>query len=77
MLKRLIIQSIETGSITALVMILLLISYETMGTKNATYVVWQVQVHLSFLIIRLTSAPGKYRLVLCEPCSCLSSSPLY
>ncbi|KAL1680238.1 hypothetical protein EV122DRAFT_276414 [Schizophyllum commune] len=41
MLKRLIVQSIETGSITALVMILLLISYETMGTKNATYVVWQ------------------------------------
>ena len=42
MLKRLIVQSIETGSITALVMILLLITYETMGTKNATYVVWQV-----------------------------------
>ena len=44
MLKRLIVQSIETGSITALVMILLLISYETMGTKNATYVVWYVLI---------------------------------
>ncbi|KAL1729970.1 hypothetical protein EV714DRAFT_237059 [Schizophyllum commune] len=44
MLKRLIIQSIETGSITALVMILLLISYETMGSKNATYVVWEISL---------------------------------
>ncbi|KAL1707954.1 hypothetical protein EV121DRAFT_277567 [Schizophyllum commune] len=44
MLKRLIIQSIETGSFTALFMILLLISYETMGTKNATYVVWEISL---------------------------------
>ena len=40
MITRLIIQSIETGTVTALVMILMVICYETMGAKNLVYVVW-------------------------------------
>ncbi|KAL1682794.1 hypothetical protein EV122DRAFT_274179 [Schizophyllum commune] len=44
MITRLIIQSIETGTVTALVMILMVICYETMGAKNLVYVVWELSV---------------------------------
>ena len=40
LLTRLICQSIETGSITAINMLLSLICYETFAGKNTSYVIW-------------------------------------
>ena len=46
-IKRLIFQSIETGTVTAVFMVLLLVCYETMQKENTTYLVWYVQPSLS------------------------------
>ncbi|KAL1714008.1 hypothetical protein EV715DRAFT_257829, partial [Schizophyllum commune] len=40
-IKRLIFQSIETGTVTAVFMVLLLVCYETMQKENTTYLVWE------------------------------------
>ena len=48
MLKRLILQSIETGTVTAFVMVLMLICYETMSSKNSSYTIWCVFCHCAF-----------------------------
>ena len=43
MLKRLIIQSIETGSVTAVVMVVMSVLYETMKSRSQTYyLIWYV-----------------------------------
>ncbi|KAL1741577.1 hypothetical protein HDZ31DRAFT_66797 [Schizophyllum fasciatum] len=39
-IKRLIYQSIETGMITAILMVLILVWYETMQKQNSTYLIW-------------------------------------
>ncbi|KAL1668385.1 hypothetical protein GGF50DRAFT_86176 [Schizophyllum commune] len=44
MLQRLILQSIETGTVTAFVMVLMLICYETMSSKNSSYTVWELAI---------------------------------
>ena len=41
-LGRLIIQSIETGTVTAVNMLVYLICYETMSKVNTVYVIWYV-----------------------------------
>ncbi|KAI4525478.1 hypothetical protein K525DRAFT_266059 [Schizophyllum commune Loenen D] len=44
MLQRLILQSIETGTVTAFVMVLMLICYETMSSKNSSYTIWELAI---------------------------------
>ncbi|TRM64771.1 hypothetical protein BD626DRAFT_567646 [Schizophyllum amplum] len=44
MIRRLIFQSIETGTVTAIVMILMLTCYETMSTVNSSYTVWELAI---------------------------------
>ncbi|TRM64772.1 hypothetical protein BD626DRAFT_489827 [Schizophyllum amplum] len=44
LVRRLIVQSIETGSVTAVVMILMLICYETMNSQNSTYLIWEYSI---------------------------------
>lgn len=41
MIRKLIFQSIETGTITAIFMVLLLVCYETMQAVNTTYLIWE------------------------------------
>ncbi|KAI5823925.1 hypothetical protein K523DRAFT_421155 [Schizophyllum commune Tattone D] len=44
MIERLILQSVETGTITAVWMATMITCYETMGSKNTTYVVWEYSI---------------------------------
>ncbi|KAI4525476.1 hypothetical protein K525DRAFT_266057 [Schizophyllum commune Loenen D] len=44
MIERLILQSVETGTITAVWMATMITCYETMGSKNTAYVVWEYSI---------------------------------
>ncbi|KAL1694321.1 hypothetical protein GGG16DRAFT_110363 [Schizophyllum commune] len=44
LIRRLIVQSIETGTVTAIVMCLMLICYETMNATNSTYLIWEYSI---------------------------------
>ncbi|KAL1680237.1 hypothetical protein EV122DRAFT_276413 [Schizophyllum commune] len=44
MIERLILQSVETGTITAVWMATMITCYETMGSRNTAYVVWEYSI---------------------------------
>ena len=46
MIERLILQSVETGTITAVWMATMITCYETMGSKNTAYVVWYTHISI-------------------------------
>ncbi|KAL1724175.1 hypothetical protein EV715DRAFT_285345 [Schizophyllum commune] len=44
LIRQLIVQSIQTGTVTTIVMCLMLICNETMNTVNSTYLIWEYSI---------------------------------
>ena len=49
MLRRLIAQSIQTGTVTTVVMVAMFVTYETADSKSQAYIAWCVGLHSSFI----------------------------